>query len=111
MQKLMPLNRKGQIGLNLSKQVMVTFLILAVLGIAVILALVSLRDANIFTENDEDYNQTNQIIKNVTGGVNTFFASTGTIFSILIVVVIISAIGIVIYVVSRFGAGGSSGGL
>ena len=109
MQKLKPLNKKGQIGLNLSKQVMITFLILAVLGIAVILALVSLRDANIFTADGEDYNDTNNIIKNVTGGLNTFFASTGTIFAILIVVVIISAIGIVIYVVSRFGSGGGGG--
>jgi multidrug resistance efflux pump len=109
MQKLMPINKKGQVGLNLAKSVLVLFLILAVLGIAVILALVSLRDSNIFTENSQDANDTTNIVANVTGGVTEFFSNTTTVFSILIVVVIISAIGIVIYVVTRFGSGGGGG--
>ncbi len=43
------------------------------------------------------------IIGNVSGGIVTFFGSTGTIFSILIVVVIILAISIIIWAVGRFG--------
>ena len=43
------------------------------------------------------------IIGNVSAGLVTFFASTGTIFSILIVVVIILAISIIIWAVGRFG--------
>ena len=43
------------------------------------------------------------IIGNVSSGLVTFFASTGTIFSILIVVVIILAISIIIWAVGRFG--------
>jgi hypothetical protein len=43
------------------------------------------------------------ITGNVSEGLVTFFSSTGTIFSILIVVVIILAISIIIWAVGRFG--------
>jgi hypothetical protein len=48
-------------------------------------------------------NNSNAIIGNVSSGLTTFFSSTGTIFSILIVVVIILAISIIIWAVGRFG--------
>ena len=44
--------------------------------------------------------RTDAIVGNVSGGLVTFFASTGTIFSILVVVVIILAIPIIIWAVS-----------
>lgn len=96
-------NRNGVLGLDTVKSVMITFLILAVVGIAVLLALVSLQNANIFTANSMAANQTASIVGNVSGGLTTFFASTGTIFSILVVVVIILAISIIIWAVGRFG--------
>ncbi len=96
-------NRNGVLGLETAKQVMVTFLILAVTAIAVLLALVSLEDANIFTADSTGANATSDIIGNISAGLVTFFASTGTIFSILIVVVIILAISIIIWAVGRFG--------
>ena len=51
----------------------------------------------------EDRGRMDSIVGNVTGGIETFFGSTGTIFSILIVVVIILAISIIIWAVGRFG--------
>lgn len=96
-------NRNAVLGLETAKNVMTTFLILAVTGVAVILALVSLQNANIFTDNSMGSNATESIIGNVSGGLTTFFGSTGTIFSILIVVVIILAISIIIWAVGRFG--------
>ena len=55
--------------------------------------------------------ETNLIVKNISGAMtNDFFDQTGTIFAILIVVVIIFAISIIIYAVSRFNAGGGGGG-
>ena len=51
----------------------------------------------------------NDLSRNVTSGVTNFFNDTGTIFAILIVVVIILAISIIIGVVSRFGGGGRGG--
>ncbi len=96
-------NRNGVLGLDTAKQVMVTFLVLAVTGVAILLALTSLENANIFINNSQAANDTSHIIGNVSGGLVTFFGSTGTIFSILIVVVIILAISIIIWAVGRFG--------
>ena len=50
-----------------------------------------------------DSGTVSSIIGNVSNGLVIFFASTGTIFSILIVVVIILAISIIIWAVGRFG--------
>ncbi len=96
-------NRNGVLGLDTAKQVMVTFLILAVTGVAVLLALTSLQNANIFADASLGDNATTNIVGNVSSGLVTFFGSTGTIFSILIVVVIILAISIIIWAVGRFG--------
>jgi len=96
-------NRKGVLGLETAKQVMITFLVLAVVGIAILLALTSLQNSSIFTTGSQADNDTTSIVNNVSGGLVTFFASTGTIFSILVVVVIILAISIIIWAVGRFG--------
>ncbi len=181
--------RQGVLGLDTAKQVMVTFLVLAVIGVAIILSLTALQSATESTIDSEskgvtiinetgayvnttgytlsgynsswssidatevwanvsggfpylipsanytlsnagvltnatvivnatEYDDTNvsytyvyvyslgrvnSIVGNVTGGIVTFFASTGTIFSILIVIVIILAISIIIWAVGRFG--------
>jgi len=95
--------RNGVLGLETAKQVMISFLVLAVIGVAILLALTSLQDSNIFTAGSSADNATDNIIGNVSGGLVTFFGSTGTIFSILIVVVIILAISIIIWAVGRFG--------
>ena len=100
-------DKRGVLGLDVVKSVMLTFLVLAVIGVAVVLALVSLRDSNIFTAGSSEYNQTSSIISNVTGATTNFFSNTGTIFAILVVVVIILAIAIIIAVVTRFGGSGT----
>lgn len=109
---LMPKNKKGALGLNTVKDVMVWFLILAVLAIAIILALVSLRDSGVFTTGSQEDNDTTDIVGNITDALtNDFFDQTGTIFAILVVVVIILAIAIIIAIVTRFSGRGSGGGL
>ena len=105
LEKIKMKNKRGQLGLETVKSVMITFLVIAVIGVSVVLALVSLRDANIFTSGSTEYNQTNNVISNVTSATTGFFSNTGTIFAILVVVVIILAISIIIAVVSRFGGG------
>ena len=105
------LDKKGQLGLDTVKSVMIAFLVLGVIAIAIVLALVSLRDSNIFTAGSPEAVDVNDTIANITSGITDFFDDTGTIFSILIVVVIILAISIIIAVVSRFGGGTRSGGL
>ena len=108
--KPLKMDKRGQLGLDTVKSVMISFLVLAVISIAVVLALVSLRDSNIFAGDPSTEQSVNDTIANVTSGVTGFFDDTGTIFAILIVVVIILAISIIIGVVSRFG-GGCRGGL
>ncbi len=53
-----------------------------------------------------DTGKVDSVVGNVSSGLVTFFGSTGTIFSILIVVVIILAISIIIWAVGRFGQTG-----
>lgn len=101
---------RGVLGLDTVRAVMIAFLTLAVIGVAILLALVSLQDSNIFTPNSQAANDSDSIISNVSSGLTSFFSSTGTIFSILVVVVIILAITIIIVAVGRFG-GGARGGL
>lgn len=96
-------NKKGQLGLDTVKAVMIAFLVLAVIGVAIILATVSLRDSNIFTAGTQEQNDTNDIVANISDGLTDFFGNTTTIFAILVVVVIILAISIIIVAVSRFG--------
>lgn len=107
---LKKMDKKGQLGLDTVRAVMISFLTLAVIAIAVVLALVSLRDSNIFTAGSSEEVDVNNTILNVTSALTDFFDDTGTIFAILVVVVIILAISIIIGVVSRFG-GGRRGGL
>jgi len=101
--KFKSLGKKGVLGLDTVKAVMITFLILAVIGVSVILATVSLRDSNIFTAASQEQNDTNNIVGNISEGLVDFFGNTTTIFAILVVVVIILAISIIIAAVSRFG--------
>ena len=90
-------------------KVMITTLVLVVVGLAVILASVSLRDSGIFDASSTEQAQVNQTVGNVSEALTDFFSNTGTIFSILVVVVIILAISIIVLTVKRFGSGG--GGL
>lgn len=102
--------KKGVLGLETTKAVMISFLILAVIGVSTILALTSLGNSSIFATGSAGANATDSITNNVSDGVVTFFGSTTTVFSILVVVVIILAIAIIIAAVSRFG-GSAPGGL
>lgn len=109
---LRPLKKKGQIGLDTVRNVMVSLFILLVIGIAFVLGAVTLRDANLFVAGTPEAQSINDSIRNVTTAFTGFFDDADTIFNILVAVVIILAIGIAIFVVSRFGgAGGSRGGL
>lgn len=109
--KPLHMNKKGVLGLETVKVVMITFLVLAVIAVSIVLALVSLRDSGIFTTDSSEYNQSVSIIDNVTDGTTGFFENTDTIFAILVVVVIILAIAIIIAVVSRFGGGSATAGI
>lgn len=99
------MNKRGILGLDTVKAVILSLLVIAVVAIAVFLALTSLQNANIFTAGSTAANQTNAIIGNVTTGTASFFGQVPTFFVLLGVVVLILIIAIVIVAVSRFGGG------
>lgn len=99
---------KGILGLDVAKSVIIFLLVLAVTAIAVILALVSLQNSNIFTAGSQAANDTDNIINNITSGTTTFFSYVPTWMVLLAVVVLIAIVAIIIVAVSRFeGRGGS----
>jgi len=103
------MNKKGQVGLDTAKSVMLTLLVIGVIAFAIIIALASLNSSNATTSGSLERNQTTNIFNNITTGTANFFSNTGTWFSLLAVVVIILIIAIVIFAVNRFG--GRQGGL
>ena len=109
MRKILSMNKKGVLGLDTAKAVMIALLVLSVLAIAVFLALVSLRDSGIFTSGGTDYNRSLTVINYTIDGTTNFFKQVPTFFTLIAVVVLILIIAIVIVAVSRFQTGGSRG--
>lgn len=103
--------KKGVLGLDTARDVMIFLLTLAVVAIAVFLALVSLQNSNLFTANSVSANNTNLIINNITTATTMFFANIPTVFSILGAVVIILAVSLILVAVGRFGSSASGGSL
>ena len=64
-ERKVPMNKKGQIGMNLVKNVMVSFLILGVIFVAIVLGLVELRDAGLFTPGSPEAVSVNNSIRNM----------------------------------------------
>ena len=90
-------NKKGQVGLETGKAVMLALLTLGVIAFALLIAMNSLNSTSVATTD------TTNIFGNITGGVTSFFSNAGTWFSLLAVVVIILIVAIVIFAVNRFG--------
>lgn len=103
-------NKKGILGLETVRVVIVTLLILAVTAIAVFLALTSLQNAGIFTAQSSAANNTAIIIDNITSGTTDFFQNVPTFMVLLGVVVLLLIIAIVLVVVGRFGTGAGGAG-
>ena len=109
MKTLMPINKKGVLGLDTAKAFILAILTIAVIAFAVIIALSELDDTNVLTSGSKEANDTTNVLNNVTTGVADFFSNAPTWFSLLAITIIIIIIGLVIIVVNRFGKG--SGGL
>ena len=106
---LLKKDKRGVLGFDTVKTVIITLLVLAVLSIATYLALVQLRDTNILAVGSLERNQTNDIISNITYGGTQFFKQVPTFFTLLAVVVLILIIAIVIVAVTRFAPAGGRG--
>lgn len=109
--KFKKMGKRGVLGLDTARDVMIFLLTLAVIAIAVFLALVSLQNANLFTTGSQAANDTNLVINNITTGTTQFFANIPTVFTILGAVVIILAVTLILFAVNRFSAGSGAGSL
>lgn len=96
------MNKKGVLGMDSVRDVIIFLLTLAVAAIAVFLALSSLQDANLFTASSTADNNTDYIINNITNGASNFFEQVPTIFTVLGAVAIILAVTLILFAVNRF---------
>lgn len=107
------LNKKGQLGglVNLPGSVMIGLLVLVITAIACFLALSILQTSSLFPTASAGANSTNSIINLTVGGAMQFFNVVPTLFSVLGVVLILGAIGLLLFVIYRFAKGGGGGGI
>ena len=102
--KLKLMNKKGVVGLETGKQVMLALMTMGIIAFALIIALNQLNSTSVATT------QTTNIVNNITGGVETFFSNAGTWFALLAIVIIILIVVVVMKSVNSIG-GGKQGGL
>lgn len=105
------MNKRGVLGLDTARDVMIFLLTLAVIAIAVFLALVSLQNANLFGVGTQAANDTGNITDYITSGATDFFSNIPTVFTILGAVVIILAVTLILFAVNRFSQGTGAGRL
>ncbi len=103
--KLKTLNKKGVVGLEVGKKVMLLLLTMGIIAFALIIALNQLNSTSVATT------QTTNIVNNITGGVETFFTNATTWFALLGIVVLILIIVIVIKAVGSTSGGKGGSGL
>jgi len=95
------MDKRGVLGMEDVKAVMLFLLVLAVVAIALFLALTNLNSAGLFTAGSQPANDTSNIINNITSGTTNFFKNVPTIFTILGAVVIITAVILILIAVQR----------
>ena len=110
--KIAAMDKKGVLGLETASEAFKAILVLAVVAIAMFLVLSTLNDANLFAAGSRAANDTTNVINNITTGVaSDFFASIGSVFSILIAVVIILVVVLIFVGIRRIGGSEGAGGL
>jgi len=95
-------------GLTAIQQFFVVILGLALLAFVIVIIMGTLSSANIVPQSNIAYNQTQQILMNVSTGVTSFFGAINPVYAILAVLVIILVLVVLVRVVSApAGAGGN----
>lgn len=103
-------NKKGQT-VELIGGTVLAFMVLIFTIFAVLYGVSALNPASFFTTGSSDYNATLNLQRNLTDGVGTQFAGKiPTVFVVLAVVLVLSAIAVLILYVRRM-AGGNSASL
>lgn len=100
-------NKKGQT-IELIGGTVLAFMVLIFVIFAVLYGVSALNPASFFTTGSASYNATQNLQNNLTSGVGgDFAAKIPTVFTVLAVVLVLSAIAILIIYVRRMAGGGT----
>jgi uncharacterized membrane protein len=97
------MSKKGVVGLDVARSVILMLLGIGVLAFIVIIVMANLSASNVVPAGSLGANQSTAIFANISGGVSTFFGNTGVWFNLLGVVVIVAIAALVLYFVGAFG--------
>lgn len=103
--------KRGVFGLNAIQQFFVILLGVALLAYVIIVIMGTLQGSSILSATGSTslaYNQTNNILANVSTGITSFFSAINPVYAILAVLVIILVLVVLVRVVQAPNAGGSS---
>ena len=98
-QEMFKKKHKGVFGLSAIQTFFVMLLGIALLAYVIVVIMGTLQNSSILTTNSVAYNQSNNILGNVSSGVTSFFSSISPVFAILAVLVIILVLVVLIRVV------------
>lgn len=99
-----PINKRGQLGLDIAKAFLLTLFGAVIVGFIVIVVAGNLLNANVLTSGSLESNYTTSVLQNTSGGVSSLFSNTGTWMVMVGVAVLILIIAVVIFAVNRFGS-------
>jgi quinol-cytochrome oxidoreductase complex cytochrome b subunit len=93
-------DKKGIFGLTAIQQFFVVILGIALLAYVIVIIMGTLLSSNIIASSSVAYNQTQNILLNVSSGVTGFFSAINPVYAILAVLVIILVLVVLVRVVS-----------
>lgn len=103
-------NRRGVFGLTSVQQFFAIILGVALLAYVIVVIMGTLQSSTILspTTGGQSFNQTNNILNNVSAGITSFFSSINPVYAILAILVIILILVVLVRVVTGSTSGGGN---
>lgn len=101
---------RGVYGIEIAQAVIMGLFMLILVVIAILVGISTLRNSNLLTAASDEYNTTNALMSNVSKGTAVFAGNIVTFMTVIGIVIIMTFIGLMIYVVRKFaGSKGEQG--
>lgn len=97
-------NKRGAYGIEVATSVIMSLFLLVLVVVAVLVGISTLRTSNLLPASSAEKNATDVLMGNLTEATGTFAKNFSTFMSIIAIVIIMTFIGLMIYVVRRFTA-------
>lgn len=98
-----PINKKGQLGLDVAKAFLLTLFGAVIVGFIIVVVAGNLLGTTVLPTGTQGANQTTSVLQNSSNAVATLFGNAGTWMVMIGVAVLILIIAVVIFAVNRFG--------